>query len=544
MNILDLAERTDDWDTLRRSFRPEFPLSSNIAVDSVSRHAQTDGGKIAIVFDDRGGDHPVWTYGELEETSNRLAGLLRALGVGRGDRVAIYSGQSPEAVVSHLATFKLGAISATIPTSSGSDALQHILSDSGAVVVVADEELAGRIEPLRANLPALREVLGGSELFQRIAGSKPIDEPVLTMTEEAAILVYTSGSTGPPKGVLHSHRILAAYLPTIICAWNFDLAPDSVVYSPFDWGWMAGLFDVLFPGLALGVTVVAHDGRFSPNGVYKLCERHRVTHFLAVASGLKQMAQIESPKSRYDLKLRVISTGGEKTPPATVEWLERELGVAVIDFYGLSEVNHLIGNCPRFFPVRPGSIGQAYPGHHTAVLGADNLPLPPGQTGEIAARRDAPTLFLGYWNQPELTAQRFRGDWVLTGDVGWQDEDGYFWHLGRTDDLIKSAGVRISPGEIEVVLLAQPAVAEAVVVGWPDEIRGEIVRAYIRLMEGFESSPQLTSELQQSTRERLGAPRVPRQIVYLKEFPVTSNGKIRRSALRHGAIDIEDQSIS
>lgn len=530
-----------EYGALRGAFHIEVPDFFNLADATVTRHAASiHGDRVALVCASETGDPRRLTFRELDDDAGRFAAFLRRCDVNRGDVVVCYAGQGRIAALAHLAAYKLGAIVAPLSLLYGRDTLRHAIRDSGARVVVTTREAWDALPGLREELPALTTVIvSGAAARGEIDAAEHEREQPLASTErtraaDPALLLYTSGSTGLPKGILHAHRLVLGYLASVSMFYELQMRePAQVLWTPSDWSWIAGIVNVQLTGWYFGHTVVAGQGRFSPEWVFDFLEGHGVTHTFLTPTALKRMAVLPRPRERWSgLRLRAIGTGGEPCPSAVLEWSERELSVPVNEFYGLTEVNHLVGNCRRLFPARPGSMGRVYPGHHIELLDDDGRRVPPGETGQIAARRDDPTLFLGYWKQPDRTAAMFVGDWVLTGDYAKVDEQGYFWYEGRRDDLIKSAGYRIGPAEVEDTLVAHGAVEEAAVVGVPDEERGQAVMAYVRLAPGFEASEALANELRQHVKARLATYKYPRHIEFVERFPLTSTGKISRKDLR------------
>ncbi|MCT8973355.1 acyl-CoA synthetase [Microbaculum marinisediminis] len=544
VNLADIEERLGapaSYDGLREHFRVAVPESYNMAADTVLRQAAGPRAQaVALVCEREDGSVTRHSFAELAEESARLATLLRRHGIGRGDIVACYLGQGLEAALTYLAAFRLGAVVAPLSQLYGPETVLHALTDCGASLLVADAALWARIAGLRAQCPDLRSVLlvgdapDGTVSFDDYR-AMPAEWPwVRTRADEPALLLYTSGSTGLPKGILHAHRILPGYLASVSLFYELQMGdPDRVLWTPSDWSWVAGIFNVMLTGWYFGHTVVASRMRFDPEGAFALMQRHGVTHCFLTPTALKRMAAIPDPKARWqDLALRAIGTGGEPLPSAVLEWGDAALGVPINEFYGLTEVNHLIGNCRRLYPIRPGSMGRAYPGHEIAVIDEQGDPVPDGEVGEIAARDDDPTLFLGYWKQPERTAAMKSGRWVRTGDFGSRDADGYFWYRGRNDDLIKSAGYRIGPAEVEDALVRHDAVAEAAVVGSPDPDRGQIVKAFVRLASGWSADDALIGDLQAHVKRSLAVYKYPREIEFVDEFALTTTGKIDRKVLR------------
>jgi acetyl-CoA synthetase len=357
--------------------------------------------------------------------------------------------------------------------------------------------------------------------------------PDFTGADDPALLMYTSGSTGKPKGILHGNRVLAAYTPSIALFFNLSMADeDAVFWSPSDWAWVGGLLDMLFPAWMAGRPVATSLDRFSAAQAYTFMARHRVTHTFLAPTAIKRLAQEPDPRSRYDLSLRVICTGGEALAAETLEWAERRLGVTCNEFYGMTEVNHLIGNCAALYPRRPGSMGRAYPGHEVALVDAEGVPVALGEQGEIVTPATSPTRFLGYLNNPGKEEEMRLGPWLRTHDLAVRDADGYFWYKGRSDDLIKSSGFRIGPTEVEDCLLAHPAVAECAVIGKPDPDRGQIVKAFVRLRASVAGDERLKEDLAAHVRTRLAAYKAPREVEFVADFEMTSSGKINRRSLR------------
>ncbi|MFZ4744856.1 MAG: AMP-binding protein, partial [Limnohabitans sp.] len=359
--------------------------------------------------------------------------------------------------------------------------------------------------------------------------------PIDTHADDPALLMYTSGSTGLPKGILHAHRILQAYIPSLSLTYNLDTqGEDLIFWSPADWAWVGGLLDLLLISWAFGHTVVTSEARFDSTWAFTFMERLGVTHSFLTPTALKRMAEVHQPRQTWpNLKIRVVCTGGEALPGQVLRWCQDDLKIICNEFYGLTEVNHLVGCCQALFPSLPGSMGKAYPGHNTIVVDGDGNPVAVGEIGEIVTSLDDPTQFLGYWRDEQRTADlRLAGRWLRTNDLARQDANGYFWYHGRSDDLIKSAGYRIGPAEVEDCLLTHPAVAEAAVVASPDRDRGHVVKAFIRLREEFTNSKDLTRDLQELVKTRLAAYKFPREIEYVQSFEMTSSGKINRKVLR------------
>ena len=489
------------YEELREGFRWELPARLNLGVEVCERHPRE--ADAILVTDGREVTRRV-SFGELSDDSNRLANALRARGIGAGDRVGIALPQRPETAVAHIAIYKLGAIAVPLSTRFGPDAMAVRLDDAEPAVVLADRELEG-VETIDVDreLPPL--LVAASDRFG----------PAATGPDTPALIIYTSGTTGAPKGALHGHRILAGNLPGFGLSHDFFPKPDDVIWSPADWAWMGGLFDVLIPALHHGRPVVAFQTtKFDPERAYDLIERLGVRNVFMPATGLRMMAAHDGPT----LALRTVASGGEMVGEETSAWCEERLGARLNEFYGQTEANLLLGNCAAW-PAKPGSMGRAYPGHDVKLV-----------EGEITVGvEDDPTAFLGYWRNPEATAEKVRAGRLHTGDLAAVDDEGYFRFVGRTDDLITSAGHRIGPGEIEDCLVRHPSVSLAAVIGIPDAVRGEAIKAFV---VATSPSDALAAELKALVRERLAAYEVPREIEFVNELPLTTSGKIRRNELR------------
>jgi len=429
-----------------------------------------------------------WTYGALKDASDRLASVLQGAGVGQGDRVAVFLPQGAMVLVTHFAIQKLGAIVLPLFTLFGADALAYRLADSGARAVVTDAENLPKLMALRPDLPHLRTVfsLGGGtgarDLEADIAAHPPLARPVMAGPEDPAVMIYTSGTTGAPKGALHAHRFLLGHLPSMEITHDGFPRPGDCGWTPADWAWIGGLMDMAVPCLYYGVPLVAHRfARFDPAEAWALIRDHGIRNAFLPPTALKLMRVAPDPGG---VALRSVSSGGEALGPELLDWGRAVLGCPINELYGQTECNLVVTQAAGFMAVKPGTMGKALPGFDVAVLRPDGTDAAPGEVGELAVRRGAPSMFLGYWQQPDKTAAKFTGDWMRTGDLGTCDADGYFTYVARDDDIITSAGYRIGPSEIENCLMGDPDVVMAAAVGVPDPVRTEIVVAHVVLREG------------------------------------------------------------
>lgn len=365
----------------------------------------------------------------------------------------------------------------------------------------------------------------------------PAVETADTLAEDESILIYTSGTTGDPKGVRHAHRLILGNLPLFLTSFcDVDLREDDVFWTPAEWSWVASLFDVVFPSLYYGRELVAYrsSGKFDPETAFKMVERHGVTRYLAPPTALRIMMQVDTDHEVSSV--RTVASGGESLGVSIVDWAADVFeGAAVHEGYGQTEANMLVGDCTALTPFVEGYIGRLGPGHEIPIVDPETAEpsVPMGETGEIAVRYEGnPVCFLEYWNEPEKTDRKVRNGWLLTEDLGRLNEDGYLTFLGRTDDVIISAGYRIGPEEVEDSVASHEAVADAAVVGVPDDERGEIPKAFVVLATGHEPSDSLAEAIQQHVADRLAKYEYPRAVEFVDELPKTTTGKVRRASLR------------
>jgi acetyl-CoA synthetase len=514
--VRPVLARGQSYEALRAGFAWQLPARLNIARQVCFDHAAAGPDRLAIIDLSEGRRRDV-THGALAGMAHALARHLAAAGVGPGDRVGVLRSQSSWTAAAHIAIWQLGAISLPLFTLFGPDALAVRLADSGAVHVVA--------EP--GALPLLDGLSVTAHVPEALGLTPGADHPIAeTGPEDPAVLIYTSGTTGAPKGALHGHRVLTGHLPGVEISHDLLGQPGDMLWTPADWAWIGGLFDVLMPGLALGVPVVAaRMPKFSAEGCRAILAETGARNVFFPPTALKRLraegVRIEG--------LRSVASGGEPLGAEMLAWGREALGLTINEFYGQTECNMVASSCAALFPPRPGCLGRPVPGFALAVLDAAGRPTE--GPGEIAVRRGAASMMLGYWNRPEATAAKFRGDWMLTGDEGvW--EDGFLRFIGRGDDVITSAGYRIGPAEVEDCLLRHPAVAMAAVIGLPDPERTERVVACVVPAPGASPGPALEAELRRHVGARLARHLVPRVVVFRESLPMTVTGKIMRRALR------------
>ena len=527
------------FDDICRSFTWQIPASFNIAAAVCDRHRDISH-RPALLCETASGTKAQYSFADLYRLSNQLANVFLSMGVGPGDRIAILLPQRVETGLCHLAAWKIGAVSLPLSALFGTDALRYRLEDSGAKILVGATEGVQKVQSLRNELPELETIIdcddrksGFWSLLDRAAKNV---ETANTLANDPAIVIYTSGTTGPPKGAVLAHRCLLGNLTGFEMSQNFFPLDDDLMWTPADWAWTGGLLDGLIPAWFYGRPVLGYDGgRFDPEKACDLMARYRVRNAFIPPTALKMLRQIGDIRDR-GVQLRSVMSAGESLGAQIYEWAEEALGVQINEMWGQTEFNYIVGNCSKIMPVKPGSMGKPYPGHLVEPVDEAGNVLADEQTGELCALRDDPVMFLGYWKRDQATQDKFIGPWWSTGDVGYRDSDGYLWFVGRKDDVISSAGHRIGPGEIEDCMLKHPAVVQAAAVGTPDELRGEIVKAFIVLASGEVPSDALRQSIQDLVRGDLAAYEYPREIEFVSELPMTTTGKVRRIELREREI--------
>jgi acetyl-CoA synthetase len=534
-----LITRADTYEEVYAAFHWRLPQRYNIAHDVCDRHA-SDPAKLALIHERPDGGIDRYSFRQIQGFANQFAHVLQQQGLQRGDRVMLYLGQHPATAITHVACWKAGLVS--VPTSIlfGVDALEYRLQTCGAKVLVTDRANYPTVAAAQALVPSVQQVflIDGAEsnalpFWETLARASDQFATLSLHPDDPAFLNFTSGTTGWPKGALQGHRSMLGHMPGFEFLYDFFPQDGDVMWSPADWAWLAGLMDVLMPSWFHGKPVLTYRAAsFDPEEAYRLMGKHKVRAALLTPTMLKLMRQVPDPLSRFDVKLRTVISGGESVGKELLDWSSRTLGVQVNEGYGQTECNLVLGNCGLVLKPKPGSLGRALPGHVAGIVDDQGVPLPAGEVGHIAFRRPDPVMLLEYWNNPKATAEKFAGDWLLTGDLGLCDEDGYFWFRGRADDVITSSGYRIGPSEIEDALARHPAVAMAAVIGVPDPVRTETIKAFVMLAPGHLPSEALAEEIRLSVRARLAKHEYPREIEFVDKLPMTTTGKILRRELR------------
>jgi acetyl-CoA synthetase len=533
-----MLTEASDYETLYREFRWDIPERLNLATVCCDRHA--DGsGRLALIYVDEDGGATRTSFDEVADSSRRFANVLKQDGLVRGDRVAVFLSQSLELPVAHLAAFRSGLVSIPLFALFGEDALEFRLSNSGARAIVTDASGYEKLARIRDRLPDLQEIYviaddapAGTKAFWRELKAASAEFATAdTSADDPALIIYTSGTTGNPKGALHAHRVVLGHLPNVEMTHDFLPKPGDLMWTPADWAWIGGLINALFAAWYHAVPIVGHRARkFEPQAAMQMMADYGIRNVFLPPTALKLMRQAGV---RHDgVKLRSIFTGGESLGGELLGWVRATFGIDAHEVFGQTECNLVIGSNSRLFPIRPGSMGKATPGFDVRIVNEKGRELPRGSRGIIGVRQPNPCTMLEYWRNPEGTAKKYAGEFLLTGDLGIQDEEGYFWYVSREDDVITTAGYRVGPSEIEHTLMKHPAVAMSAVVGIPDPIRTESIKAWIVLRPGFEPGDALAREIQDFVKVQLAAHEYPRFVQFTDTLPMTATGKVLRRELR------------
>lgn len=537
MRLLNEAENYAD---VRDAFSWQVPERVNMAEQVCDRHAARHPDRPGLIVAGLDGSCRDYSWRELCGLSNKMANFLIAKGLKRGDRMGILLSQSVEAAISHVAAWKLGAISIPLFSLFGEEALAFRLKDSGTRIVVTEDIHLAKIEAIRDQLPELELIVlidgkdgtGCADLWRGLEAASDSFRIVDTAATDPSYIVYTSGTTGNPKGALQGHRSLLGHMPAVEFFHDFLPQPDDLMWTPADWAWIGGLMNCLMGAWFHGVPVLAYRARkYDPEEALWLIAKYRVRNTFMPPTALKMMRGVADIPS-FGTNLRTIACAGEPMGIELLDWGRAAFGITLNEFYGQTECNLVVANCQKIMPIKPGSMGRPIPGHTVAIIDDDGNEVAPGTEGQIAVRSPDPVMMLKYWNNPEATERKYRGDWLLTGDQGRMDNDGYFWFVGRDDDVITSAGYRIGPGEIEDCLTKHPAVSLAAAIGVPDPLRTEIIKVFVKLKPDRVGSAALEEDIRTFVKARLSPHEYPRMIEFVDELPLTSTGKIRRKDLR------------
>jgi acetyl-CoA synthetase len=529
----------------------------NIAYEALDRHvAHGHGDKPAILWEGKDGAQETYTYADMARMSDRWANVLRNLGIKKGDRVFVFLDRIPELYAAVFGTLKAGCIIGPLFSAFGPDAVRDRLENAEAVAFLTSPDLWRKVSGIRASLPALKHVihvqhgkrteaspgiLSYDDLIDQASDKFEIEK---TGLEDPAIMHYTSGTTGKPKGALHVHQAVWGHYAT--GKYVLDFHPDDIYWCTADPGWVTGTSYGMFAPFSNGVTQVIYEGGFSASKWYEIIQKYKVSVWYTAPTAIRLLMKSgERTAQRYDFSsLRYTMSVGEPLNPEAVIWGEKVIGLPFHDNWWQTETGSImIANYP-VQPIRPGSMGKPMLGITPGIIDENGNEVPAGQEGDLALRPGWPSMFRAYWKDEERYNSRFRNGWYITGDRARKDPEGYFWFIGRADDVINTAGHLVGPFEVESALIEHPAVAEAGVIGKPDPVAMEIVKAFVALKDGYEPTDQLRRELIGFARDKLGPGIAPREIDFLPSLPKTRSGKIMRRLLKARELGLPEGDIS
>ncbi|MEH7886020.1 acetate--CoA ligase [Bacillus sp. JJ1609] len=543
-----------DWAEAEKEFSWHETGRVNLAYEAIDRHAMGfRKNKIALYYQD-GTRKEKYTFKEMKDMTNKAGNVFKTYAdVEKGDRVFIFMPRSPELYFAVLGAIKLGAIVGPLFEAFMEGAVRDRLEDSGAKVLVTTPELLKRV-PV-SELPNLKHVLlvgdnlddNGEfiDFKQKLSEASSKLQVEWVDRKDGLILHYTSGSTGKPKGVLHVHNAMIQHYQT--AKWVLDLKEDDVYWCTADPGWVTGTSYGIFGPWLAGASNVIIGGRFNPETWYKMIEEYGVTVWYSAPTAFRMlMGAGDEVVKKFDLSsLRHILSVGEPLNPEVVRWGMKVFHLRIHDTWWMTETGaQLICNYPSM-EIKPGSMGKPIPGVKAAIVDDQGNELPPYRMGNLAIKKGWPSMMQTIWNNPQKYESYFMpGDWYVSGDSAYMDEEGYFWFQGRIDDVIMTSGERVGPFEVESKLVEHPAVAEAGVIGKPDPVRGEIIKAFIALRDGYEQSDELIEEIRQFVKKGLAAHAAPREIEFRDKLPKTRSGKIMRRVLKAWELDLPTGDLS
>jgi acetyl-CoA synthetase len=537
-------DRLSDYEKLYRDFKWEVPEYYNFAFEVIDKWAQ-DRTKLALVSLDRSSETAYYqTFYELSYLSNRFVNVLRGLGIRKGERVLVILESIPEWYAVMIGMFKLGVIPMPGTVLLTSKDIEYRINRAEACMVITDVNHIGRVERVAQNCPTLRhkmvvdgvvqDWLNYGEEIKKASSFLQREEIEPTRSDDPMLLYFTSGTTGHPKMVLHTHSYAIGH--EVTARFAQALTSQDLHWTVSETGWAKAAWGKLFGQMLVGAAIIQWETpqRFDPDGLLRAMERYGVTTFCAPPTVYRMLVQLDLNK--YRLRLRHCMSAGEPLNPEVIRIWKNRFNLDIYDFYGQTETVCVLSNF-TFMPIKYGSVGKPTPGHDVRIVDDEGKELPVNEEGNIAiylGGQRPPGLMKEYWRDPDAMQGAFRGDYYFTGDRAYKDEEGYFWFVGRKDDVIKSSGYRIGPFEVESALIEHPAVVECAVVGAPDPtgVRGNVVKAFVMLAEGYEPTEALTRELQDHVKNTTAPYKYPRIIEYVKELPKTISGKIMRRELR------------
>ncbi|MYB84500.1 MAG: acetate--CoA ligase [Chloroflexi bacterium] len=560
-NLADYAatRASFDWADVEKEidFLPGGGL--NLAYEAIDRHVvRGNGDKPAMIWEGKNGEKETYTYDDMRRETNRFANVLGALGVEKGTRVFTFMERVPEIYFTVFGTLKAGCVIGPLFSAFGPDPVRDRMEDSGAKVLVTQPDLRKKIAEILPQLPDLEHIIvvnkngrsaepladGDLDYYALMNEASDDFGPIATTRDDYSIMHYTSGTTGKPKGAVHRHNAVIQHYLT--GKWCLDLHPDDIYWCTADPGWVTGTSYGMSAPWTNGVTQVIYEGGFSARKWYQILEDYNVTVWYTAPTAIRMLMKsgVELPKT-FDLsKLRFAASVGEPLNPEAVEWGVEAIGMPFHDNWWQTETGGIMIANYACMDIRPGSMGRPLPGINPGIIDAEGNEKPDGQEGNLAVRTPWPSMFQTYWQQQERYDSRFVNGWYITGDEAVRDSDGYYWFIGRSDDVINTAGHLVGPFEVESALIEHPAVAEAGVIGKPDPIAMEVVKAFVSLKDGYEPSDELRRELMGFARQKLAAAVAPREIEIIPGLPKTRSGKIMRRLLKARELGLDEGDTS
>jgi acetyl-CoA synthetase len=561
-NLSDYHESRESFNWWDNAFKEMDWLPGgglNNAYESIDRHVKNgNGDRLAMIWVGKNDEEESYTYSDLKLQSDKFGGVIRNLGLIRGDKVFIFMDRLPELYIAALGVLKAGGIIAPLFSAFGPEPVKDRMEDAGANYLITTPDLRSKLDDILPDIETLKNVIivnknGRSKekmkdedlSYEKLMISSDSNFEIEHTTQyDFAIMHYTSGSTGKPKGVLHRHQ--AVVQQWLTGKWALDLKEDDVYFCTADPGWVTGTSYGIIAPWTNGVTQLIYEGGFGAQNWYKLIEKYKVTVWYTAPTAVRLLMRSgKKIVEKFDLStLRFIGSVGEPLNPEAVVWGNETYGLPIHDNWWQTETGAIMcANYPSM-PIRPGSMGRPLPGIDMAVIDENYEPLPNGEIGALAVRPGWPSMMYTYWQKDEMYNSRFKKGWYITGDQASVDDDGYFWFQGRADDVINTAGHLVGPFEVESTLIEHPAVAEAGVIGKPDPIAMEIVKAFVTLNPDYEPSKELNRELIKFSRNKLSAGIAPREIDFIDIMPKTRSGKIMRRLLKARELGLPEGDTS
>ena len=536
-----------DWESIETELGIKHNSDFNLGYLAIDRHAASNKkDKLALLWVGKEGEEERYTFKELKSLTDKFANVLAGLGIAKGDRVFMFMERIPELYIAFFGALKLGAVVGPLFSAFGPDPVKDRLSDSGAKLLITTPDLRERIKHIFPALPDLQHRIivnkNGRYPEKLDTGEISYEESMKTASnnfkipqikrEDYSIMHYTSGTTGRPKGAVHVHQAAIQHYAT--GKWVLDLHDTDLYWCTADPGWVTGTSYGMSAPWTNGATQLIYEGGFRASNWYSLIQKYKVTVWYTAPTAIRMLMKAgEQLPKQYDMSsLRHICSVGEPLNPEAVVWGVRVFNQAIHDNWWQTETGAILIANYAFMEVRPGSMGRPIPGVTAGILDDNYQELPPGKEGNLAIKPGWPSMFRTYWKNQTLYESRFKNGWYITGDRAKKDADGYFWFVGRTDDVINTAGHLVGPFEVESALIEHPAVAEAGVIGKPDPLAMEVVKAFVALKDGYTPSEEMRRELMQFARKKLSAGIAPREIEFVKGLPKTRSGKIMRRLLK------------